>query len=126
MFLNCTNHPIEIWQDKQIQAAKEYGELVELKFPQEIEPMMGPEEIREISERYVEKICAMKPDAVLVAGEFSTTFMVVDALLQRGVNVVCSCSKRETVEEKRPDGTNVKTAVFRFEQFRPYEYFKKS
>ena len=65
----------------------------------------------------------MKPDAVLAAGEFTLLFMLVDRLLQDGITVVSSCSTRETIEYKRPDGTNEKKAVFRFECFRRYEYF---
>ena len=50
-------------------------------------------------------------------------FMLVDRLLHDGVNVVCTCSRRDTVEVKNPDGTNEKKAVFFFERFRTYEYF---
>ena len=65
----------------------------------------------------------MQPEAVLVAGEFTFTFMLVDKLLKDGITVLSTCSKRITKEEKKPDGTNEKITVFVFECFRPYAYF---
>ena len=77
-----------------------------------------------VDEETAEQIEGMHPDAVLLAGEFSFTFMLADKLLTDGVRVVCSCSGRRTTETRKPDGTVEKTAVFAFEGFRDYAYYE--
>lgn len=59
-----------------------------------------------------------------MAGEFTFCFMLVDKLLSDGVNVVSSCSRRLTEENRKDDGTNEKKSVFLFERYRKYKYFK--
>ncbi|MBQ9599635.1 MAG: hypothetical protein IJR33_07520, partial [Clostridia bacterium] len=86
---------------------------------------MDTEDMRKIVQDCVEKIEAMKPTAVMAAGEFTFIFMLVDKLLQDGIKVMCTCSRRLTTETKRPDGSNEKTSVFVFERFRDYDYFTK-
>ncbi len=125
MLINCTNHPYEIWNEPQRKAAEFYGEVMDLPFPQ-IDPSAESEDLRKIAAEYAEKIEALKPEAVLVAGEFTFQFMLVDKLLRDGVNVMTSCSKRVTEEVKRPDGTNEKRSVFLFERFRKYAYYEES
>lgn len=122
MLINCTNHPYEIWNEPQRKGALEYGEVIDVPFPA-IEPTYTGEEIREIVTEYANKIKAYRPDAVVVAGEYTFAFMLVDKLLSDGIKVVCSCSKRVTTEIKKEDGTNEKSSVFMFEQFREYEYY---
>ena len=122
MLINFTNHPYAIWPEAQREAARAFGEVKDLPFPQ-VAPHLSAAELRALADEYAEKIEAMKPDAVLAAGEFTLLFMLVDRLLQDGITVVSSCYTRETIEYKRPDGTNEKKAVFRFECFRRYEYF---
>ena len=33
VFVNFTNHPSETWEEKQIEAAHQYGKIVDLPFP---------------------------------------------------------------------------------------------
>ena len=124
MLINCTNHPYEIWNEPQRKAAERYGEVRDLPFPQ-IDPSAESEDLRKIAAEYAKKIEALQPEAVLVAGEFTFAFMLVDKLLQDGVNVMTSCSKRVTEEVKNPDGTNEKKSIFMFERFRKYAYYEK-
>ena len=124
MLINFSNHPYEIWIEKQREAAKQYGEVVDFPLPP-ITPDTDIEEMREMVRDCVEKIEAMKPAAVMAAGEFTLIFMLVDKLLQDGVKVICSCSQRQTIERKLPNGSNEKTSIFTFERFREYDYFKK-
>lgn len=123
MLLNCSNHPSAGWGEALLEAAKQYGEVKDLPFPQ-IEPAMTTQELRRLTDEYAERIEALRPDAVMAAGEFTFLFMLVDRLLQDGVRVLCTCSRRETKEIMRPDGSTEKTAIFCFERFRPYEYYK--
>ena len=119
MLINCTNHPYEIWNDAQRKAAATYGQVLDIPFPQ-IDPKWTTEELRKLTEEYCEKIEAYAPVAVMVAGEFTFAFMLVDKLLRDGIKVICSCSRRMTVEVKKDDGTNEKQSVFLFEGFREY------
>lgn len=124
MLINFTNHPYEIWVEKQREAAKQYGEVLDFPFPQ-VSPNLDTQELRQLVQEYSAKIKAMKPEAVLAAGEFTFLFMLVDKLLQDGVKVICSCSRRQTIERKLPDGSNEKKSIFTFERFREYDYFTK-
>ena len=124
MLINCTNHPYEIWSKLQREAADVYGSVVDLPFPL-IEPLMNQEELRRLVKEYSDIIERQTPNAVLVAGEFTFSFMLVDKLLSDGIKVLCTCSKRITTEVKRADGTNEKNAVFMFEGFREYGYYEK-
>ena len=100
MLINCSNHPYEMWSEPQREAAGQYGKVVEVPFPQ-IDPAAEAEEIRKIVTEYAAKIERQNPDAVLVAGEFIFTFMLVDKLLSDGLKVIASCSKRITEETKK-------------------------
>ena len=116
MLINCTNHPYEIWNEPQREGAKEYGEVVDIPFP-EINPKSNSADIRKLVKEYAERIETKNPDAVLVAGEFTFVFMLVDKLLSDGVTVLSSCSSRITKEVMKDDGSNEKQSVFLFERF---------
>lgn len=124
MLINFTNHPYSIWNTPQREAARIYGEVKDISFPQ-IEPSATSEELRSLTEEYAAKIEELHPDAVLTAGEFTFAFMIIDKLLRDGVKVICSCSKRITTEVKNTDGTNEKKAVFLFEGFREYSHYER-
>ena len=124
MLVNFTNHPFEMWSDRQKQfSLEEYKEIYPLPFPA-IDPTWTNEQLMAIADEYSEKIKALHPDAVLAAGEMTFLFMMVDKLLKDGIKVVCSCSRRTAVEEKRTDGTIEKISVFSFECYREYRYYK--
>ena len=124
MLLNCTNHPYEIWNEPLKEAAEKlYGEVVELPVPR-VRPSWSEQDLRREVEAYAARIEAFQADAVLAAGEFTFLFMLVDKLLADGVNVICSCSERNTEEVKNPDGSNEKKSVFFFEGFRPYTRYQ--
>lgn len=122
MLINFTNHPYEIWTEPQRQAAKVYGEVLDIPFPS-IDPGFDNRKLRELVDENAHIIIEKKPDAVIVAGEFNFVFMMVDKLLSEGVKVICTCSKRVTKEVRNPDGTNEKVSVFAFECFREYAYY---
>lgn len=124
MLINCSNHPYEMWNDLQKEAAKIYGEVKEIPFPA-VDPAADIGQLRRLVMEYAGDIELKKPDAVFVAGEFTFTFMLVDKLLSDGMRVIASCSKRVTEEIKKEDGTIEKKSIFRFERFREYEYFQE-
>ena len=123
MLINCSNHPSRLWSSSQKAAASAYGEIVDIPFPQ-VDPQLDENGIRQLVKEYAALIEAKGADAVFLAGEFSFLFMLVDKLRRDGENVICACSKRETQEVLRPDGSSEKKAVFVFERFRKYCYFE--
>ncbi len=118
MFVNFTNHPSSNWDKDQIKAASEYGEILDIPFP-EVDPEAGEEDIKRLAKECVDKIMTAKPDCVLCQGEFCLSFIVINALKAAGCKVVAACSKR-VVEESVVDGKTVRVSHFRFVKFREY------
>ncbi len=113
-FINLTNHSSKSWGRKQIEAAKRYGEIVDMPFPN-VNPGWSRETVAELSKKMVSRILEDHPRAVLCQGEFCLVYQIVRALQENGVPVVAACSKRMVKE----DG-NQKSVTFEFEQFREY------
>ena len=118
MFVNFTNHPSEKWDRDQINAASQYGEILDIPFP-DVDPEAGEEDIKKLAKECVDKIMAAKPDCVLCQGEFCLSFNVINALKAAGSKVVAACSKRVAVENVI-DGKTVRVSHFQFVQFREY------
>ena len=51
MFINISNHPSSDWGTEQISKAKEYGEIVDVTFP-EIDPTWNQFKILELCNEY--------------------------------------------------------------------------
>lgn len=114
-FINFTNHPVETWKIQQIQAAENYGSIMELPFPA-VESTANEAEIAKLADDAVEKILSMNPAAVLCQGEFTLAYAVINRLKNHGVKVVAACSTR--IVDVTEDGKKVVT--FCFERFREY------
>ena len=115
MLINLTNHPSVAWTAEQIEAAKEYGEIVDMPFPQ-VNPESDEDEINNLANKYFREIIDNKEvDAVHLMGEMNFTFALVTKLKLRGITCIASTTKRETVEEN-----GVKISKFKFVRFRRY------
>lgn len=119
VFINLTNRASKTWLDDQLKAAQEYGDIIDLPFPN-IDPDMEPEEVVAMAEKYTAQIMTYDVSAVLVQGEMTFTFAVVSGLKRKGIKTVAACSRRESVETRNEDGSVTKNSVFRFCQFREY------
>lgn len=118
MFINFSNHSLSTWTEKQIKAAKEYGELEEIVFPN-INPQFTTEQVQMLATDYVAKILTHYPTENLtihVMGELTFCFSVVQQLKEKGVRCVASTTER--VVEETAD--NKKVTQFSFVQFREY------
>ena len=118
LFLNLSNHSSDKWSKAQLDAARAYGEVVDMPFP-EIDPGATTEEIHRLAEEYAEKITSSYPDRDLtihLMGEMTFTFRLVTLLHARGVRCVASTTQRKTSE--LPDST--KESIFEFQAFRKY------
>ncbi len=118
IFINLSNHPYSQWSEEQLEAAKNYGECVDLPFPQ-IDPMSNDEDIEKLVDEYTNKIFEIgqgKNVTVHVMGEMSFTFAIITRLKEVGIRCVCSTSYRLVKDE----GNGKRYVEFIFKKFRNY------
>lgn len=118
-FINLSNHTSSKWSEKQLNAAKKLGDIIDMQFP-DIDPEAAMEEIAAQAADYYNKIHKFQDPIVMVQGEFTFTYALVSLLRKNGILTVSACTKRMTKEQQQPDGTVVKTSIFEFVQFRQY------
>ncbi len=119
MFINLSNHGSQDWGEEQRAAAEQYGEIVDLPFPQ-IPVDIRSEEIDALVAEYLDKINNFQTDAIMVMGEFVFCFRLITALKQQGKKVLASTTERRVIELRQEDGTVTKTSEFVFCGFREY------
>lgn len=117
MFINLTNHPFDKWSKEQLEAARNYGEVVDMQFPV-IEPTFSKEDILNLVKECTETIIRMRDvnTVVHVMGEMTFTYNIVNSLKEVGIICLASTTKRNTI--MMPDGK--KMSEFKFVQFREY------
>lgn len=116
MFINLTNHPSSGWSQEQLNAAKEYGEIIDLSFPI-IEPFYTKAEVDELADITIEGIADLDSNPVVhVMGEMTFTYAIVVRLKARGISCVASTTER--LVKMMPDGKKI--SEFKFVQFREY------
>lgn len=117
MFINLTNHPSENWSKEQLEAAQQYGEIVDMSFPV-IEPTFTKNDILHLVKECIEIIMGMKDGetVVHVMGEMTFTYNLVKALHEIGI--VCLASTTERLVKMTSDGKKI--SEFKFVQFREY------
>lgn len=118
MFINLSNHPSCLWEERQLEAAKQYGEVVDVPFPQ-VDPGISREDILPLADDCVHAIEEKAQDAdvtVHVMGEMTLTYAIVARLKEMGIRCVASTTERHAV--LHDDGT--KTSEFTFVKFREY------
>ena len=118
MFINFTNHPSENWLNSQIDASMVYGEIMDIPFP-EVPTGINENDLKQMAVECVDKIADKNPEAVMVQGEMTLMFMVVDELLRRGIKVLAATTDRRTIEENI-DGVIIKKSIFEFSGYREY------
>lgn len=118
MLINLSNHPSDLWEEKQLMAAEQFGEIVDIPFPQ-VGPEASHEDILALAEECVHAIEEKAQDAditVHVMGEMTLTYAIVSRLKEMGIRCFASTTERNTVV----DENGVKTSVFVFTMFREY------
>lgn len=118
MFINYTNHPSALWGEAQLEAARKYGEIMDMPFPA-VDPHMDREGVDRLAEEEYRKIAAYRPDCVLCQGEFCLAYSLVARMKENGIRAVAACTVRNA-REVVEDGRSMKTTVFEFIQFREY------
>ena len=120
LFINHTNHPSAQWSEEQLQAARQYGDVVDVPFPQ-IEAGLSEAEVHDMAEAAAGRIAELKPSAVLVQGEFTYSYALIRLLQTAGIRVVAACSERQTIAVLNERQETLKQSVFKFVQFRVYD-----
>lgn len=118
IFINYTNHPSSDWGETQRQAAEAFGRLVDMPFPR-IPPTWDEQAVGELAGREAEKMVALAPAAVLVQGEFTYSYALIERLKTAGVLCLAATSERVTIE-KQNAGHTLRVSEFRFVRFRAY------
>lgn len=119
IFINHTNHPSASWSEEQMQAARQYGDIMEVAFPQ-IEAAWDEAEVDSLARENAGRILALKPSAVLVQGEFTYSYAIIGYLLKAKIDVLAACSERCTECFVNEQQETVKRSVYKFVRFRSY------
>ena len=119
IFVNHTNHASANWSAEQTAAAKSYGKIVDLPFP-EVPPNFTAEEVRQMVLKNLQAILELKPVAVLCQGEFNYTVAMVEELKKNKIPVMAATSERIVSEIVAEDGSTKKISTFKFVNFRSY------
>lgn len=121
VFLNLTNHTSAHWPPAQrAQAESLAGEIVDEPFP-DVPPDASPAQVAAVGQRVLHRVVARAPAAVLVQGEFTLTFYLVQQLQSRGIPCFAATTRRIVETLTRPDGIVEKNSRFDFVQFRRYQ-----
>lgn len=116
MFINHSNHPSEQWDEAQRKEAESYGTIVDMPFPS-VNPNHISDEVQEMVNLNGESILNHTPSVVMVQGEFTYTYKMVDFLKKHQIKVVAATSERlvKTLEDGK-----TKQVEFNFVQFREF------
>ena len=91
MFVNLSNHPSVSWSREQLEAAKAYGEVIDLPFP-DVSPQMDEQELSLLADDYLQRVRDISPEpcTIHVMGELTFSFVMVSRLLAKGYTCVAS------------------------------------
>ena len=119
VFINHTNHPSSNWDEDQLKAAREYGEIMDDPFPN-VDPDLDTAKVMELVDKNFKELSGMNPSCVLCQGESVYVYHMVQKLKTAGINAIAACSERNVKESVDESGNNVKTIIFSFARFRDY------
>lgn len=73
MFINFSNHPSVRWSAEQTAAAIEFGDIVDVPFP-DVPAGADTAAVSALADEYCARILDLRADVVLVQGEMSLSF----------------------------------------------------
>ena len=120
-FVNYSNHNSTRWSDAQLEAAKAYGDIIDIPFAN-VPPTATKADVDALAEQAVNEIMKTEPSAVMVQGEMTLVYNVVRRLQDKGVKCVAACTRRRTDEEiqRLAAAGLTKEGMFEFMGFREY------
>lgn len=117
MLINLSNHPSDRWEQRQTEAAREYGEIEDMPFPA-VSPTDSHDDIQALAEVYagmIEKESHEGQVTVHIMGEMTFTYALVSRLKEKGIRCIASTSER-----KATMSGGMKISEFSFAGFREY------
>jgi len=118
LLVNLSNHPLATWSLEQREAAKKYGEIIDMAFPQ-IEPDASENDMCNIVDEYMKAIKSQMDYYEMtfhLMGEMSFTYKMVVKLKELGIRCIASTTERNTTITS--DGKKI--SDFCFVKFREY------
>ena len=118
LFINLSNHPSSTWQPAQLEAARQYGEIIDIDFPT-VDALCESEMVDHLANQYAQDIINRGAPTCITAhvmGEMTLTFRIVELLKAQGIRCVASTTERIVTQL----GDNRKETQFSFVQFREY------
>ncbi len=121
VFVNFSNHPSAKWEPEQVEAAQTYGHIVDVAFPI-VQPNADENQIEQMADEAVDRILSAGESvaAVMVQGEYTLTFAVVNRLISKGIKTFSACTERNVIESVDAEGNRIRESRFRFIGFREY------
>ncbi len=119
MLINISNHPSADWHESQLNAARQYGEIIDIPFP-DVSPSASEEDIMSMADGVESKVKSLgMPEnmTVHIMGEHTLCYTLIKRFRALGIACVASTTKREVIMS---DDGNQKTASFHFVKFRHY------
>lgn len=118
LLINFSNHPLDTWDEIQLRAAREYGEIVDVPFPA-VDSRADKDYIEDLADHYVIQLLAYAEHhrlTVHIMGEMTFVYCVVSLLKEHGVTCIASTTERNA--EEITDGRKI--SDFQFVRFRKY------
>ena len=118
LFINLSNHPSSTWQPAQLEAARQYGEIIDIDFPT-VDALCESEMVDHLANQYAQDIINRGTPTCITAhvmGEMTLTFRIVELLKAQGIRCVASTTERIVTDLT----DNRKETQFSFVQFREY------
>ncbi len=122
MFINLSNHPSSGWPQKELEAASAFGRVMDIPFPA-VAAGGTEEEVLRLAAGYLKKIPAEDSGPVMVTGEYSFVYALVDALVEKGRRVVCPQADVRVSSTPGLNGASERKLVFDFRRFVDYERY---
>ena len=121
MFTNLSNHPSSGWPEEQYSyASSRWGRISDLPFPV-LNPDKSEEEILQLVKKYLNLLPPKEEGPVFVAGEYTFTYAMVDALLRFGFRAMYVQSENIVRSAALTDGRSERTMQYHFVRFADYE-----
>ena len=92
IFVNFSNHPKVKWSNLQIEAAEEFGDIVDVQFPH-VSPYATEQEVQELYQKCL-KVLQFNPYVVMCQGEYSLTYYVTCSLRELNIPVVVTTTDK--------------------------------
>jgi len=116
MLINVSNHSSEKWSPEQLKSAQEFGEIIDLGFPN-VSPELTSIELEDLVDVWFAKIWSyvtmFETHYVHLMGETGFITRLATRLREHEIHVIHSTTKRNVMEKD-----SIKTSVFEFCRFR--------